>query len=128
MLNTIEAYFFMTVPKLLGKKKKKKKNLKGILFCHIMYIPRPHTIPEESNPQYCACRMAFQFDAVPTELFRPVGTMTLLPSMSDSDAADLAIVSCVWCLSQLRQSLSLSLQAFQSESKALASLQQFATA
>ena len=79
----------MTVPKVLGKKKK----MKGIPFCHIMYIPLPHTIPEESNPQYCACRMAFHIDAVPTELVLPVGAMTPLMSMSDSDAADLAIVS-----------------------------------
>ena len=99
MLSAVQAYFFMTESKVFCEK------LKEILFCHSMHIPLQNSSWRIEPPwQYCACRMAFQFDALPTELFHPVGTMTPLLSMSDSDAADLAIVSCAWCLSQLRQS------------------------
>ena len=47
-MSTIQAYFFMTVPKVFGEK------LKGILFCHILQPPSHphpnlHSIPEESN-------------------------------------------------------------------------------
>ena len=87
------------------------------------------TVPKVFGVLPYYAHMAFHIDAVPTELFLPVGTMTPLLSMSDADAADLAIVPVPgWCLSQLRQSLSLSLQAAQLESKALASPLQLATA